>query len=198
MCEHVGCEGAGGKAPKLAVMTPPPLWKDGAYAMNQSVLNDVMPLLVPKIAAAAALPAPIDVYSTLGGTPDWRKTYPVGCTPANKSQPAACALFCATGESCDACHPNDDGYLVLAQTVFDWLESSRAIVSPVPSAPAHSASAAVASELLTAASASSSAGALGAPVRSSAAGGADQPTKAVAAGRRTNIGGCGEGCSQRS
>ena len=95
-----------------------------------------MPLVVPKIAAAAALPAPIDVYSALGGAPDWRKTYPDGCTPANKSQPAACALFCATGESCDACHPDDDGYLVLAQTVFDWLESSRILASPAPSAPA--------------------------------------------------------------
>ena len=129
-------KGVGGKQPKLAVMTPPPLWKDGAYAMNQSVLNDVMPLVVPKIAAAAALPAPIDVYSALGGAPDWRTTYPAGCTPMNTSQPAACALFCATGESCDACHPDDDGYLVLAQTVFDWLESSRTLASPAPSAPA--------------------------------------------------------------
>ena len=129
--------GVGGKAPKLAVMTPPPLWKDGAYGMNQSVLNDVTPHVVPKIAATAAIPAPIDVYSALGGTSDWRKTYPAdGCTPANKSQPAACALFCATGESCDACHPDDDGYLVLAQTVFDWLESSRILASPAPSAPA--------------------------------------------------------------
>ena len=79
-------KGVGGKQPKLAVMTPPPLWKDGAYGMNQSVLNDVMPLVVPKIAAAAALPAPIDVYSALGGAPDWRKTYPEGCSPAGTAQ----------------------------------------------------------------------------------------------------------------
>jgi hypothetical protein len=31
-----------------------------------------------------------------------------GAMPAPK-MPAACALFCAVGESCDACHPDDDG-----------------------------------------------------------------------------------------
>ena len=41
------------QTPLMAIMTPPPLWKDGAYGMEQSVLNDVMPGLVPHIATAA-------------------------------------------------------------------------------------------------------------------------------------------------
>jgi len=49
-------KGAGGKPPLLAVMRPPPLWKNDAYGMNQTVLNDVMPPLVPHIAQLAKLP----------------------------------------------------------------------------------------------------------------------------------------------
>lgn len=37
----------------------------------------------------------------------------------------ACVLFCAAGESCDACHPDDDGYDVLATQVFNWIVANR-------------------------------------------------------------------------
>ena len=36
-----GTLGDNGKTLLRAIMTPPLLWKDGAYGMNQSVLNDV-------------------------------------------------------------------------------------------------------------------------------------------------------------
>lgn len=47
-----------------------------------------------------------------------------GAMPAPK-MPEACALFCAVGESCDACHPDDDGYNVLATQVFNWIVANR-------------------------------------------------------------------------
>ena len=36
--------GVGGKEPRVAIMTPPPLWRDSVYGMNQTVLNDIMPV----------------------------------------------------------------------------------------------------------------------------------------------------------
>merc|ERR1719247_186170 len=53
--------------------------------MNQTVANDMMPLLIAKVAAAAGLPPVIDVYSALGGRPDWRVAFPpCGCLPDMK------------------------------------------------------------------------------------------------------------------
>ena len=93
-----GTLGTNGKTPLRTIMTPPPLWKDGACepptfsslillqwltdslgfqlmsrvlcsdGMNESVLNDVMPSLVPTIAKAAGLGPPIDIFTALGGT----------------------------------------------------------------------------------------------------------------------------------
>jgi hypothetical protein len=34
-------------------------------------------------------------------------------------------MFCAIEQSCDACHPNDDGYTVLATQVFNWIVDHR-------------------------------------------------------------------------
>ena len=174
--------------------------------MNQTVINDFLPRLVPQVAAEAKLPKPIDVYTTLGGTSDWRDDYPfcgcgggtaraVGvanftqehgyprkgddfdvanltyaeaeaeCAASDKCtgftfnasspkpeertetylkrchdylipddgwwtwmkpmgspppQPPSCALFCDE-QSCDQCHPNDNGYLRLATVVADFI-----------------------------------------------------------------------------
>eukprot|EP01044_Picomonas_judraskeda_P001938 COSAG03_NODE_126_length_12149_cov_3.594274_4_plen_404_part_00 len=59
------------------------------------------------------------------------KTGP-GAMPAPK-MPKACALFCAAGESCDACHPDDDGYDVLATQVFNWIVANRSAEQRVKS-----------------------------------------------------------------
>jgi lysophospholipase L1-like esterase len=89
-------------APLLAIMTPPPLWKDGAYGMMQSILNDVMPKLTTKIAKLANLPLPIDVYTALGGTDHWRSTFPAcGCQrPAGGTSVNASAAL-VTGQVFD-------------------------------------------------------------------------------------------------
>lgn len=52
------------------------------------------------------------------------KTGPGAPMPAPKML-KACVLFCAAGESCDACHPDDDGYDVLATQVFNWIVANR-------------------------------------------------------------------------
>ena len=39
-----------GKAPIVAIARPPPLWRDSDYGMNETVLNDIMPTIVPVIA----------------------------------------------------------------------------------------------------------------------------------------------------
>ena len=212
--------GVGGKTPLVTIMIPPPFWRNGSYGMNNVILNDVMPKLVPQIASAAGLPPPIDVFSALGGTSDWRSTFPdCGCQrpaaaaaagegarvspaavnwtrtqgvmydpgfleiPENKnltwseaaaacaaasncagftfraneskptaptairlkkcegvgqtsgswswtkplasrpapSMPKSCTMFCQINQSCDACHPDDDGYNLLATQVFTWI-----------------------------------------------------------------------------
>merc|ERR1719183_1637137 len=35
--------------PDLHIMIPPPLYKDNAYRMNQTVINDVFPKLIPQL-----------------------------------------------------------------------------------------------------------------------------------------------------
>jgi hypothetical protein len=45
--------------------------------------------------------------------------------PPTPSMPTSCAMFCQTGQSCDPCHPNNDGYDLLATKVFDWVVQSQ-------------------------------------------------------------------------
>ena len=82
--------------PVIYTAIPPPLYKDSVYGMNQTVINDVFPTLIPSINAHNALPHPaIDVFGALGGAklqhPEW---------------------------SADGCHPNDVGYTHLAAAVM--------------------------------------------------------------------------------
>eukprot|EP01065_Artemidia_motanka_P050257 TRINITY_DN8553_c0_g1_i1.p2 TRINITY_DN8553_c0_g1~~TRINITY_DN8553_c0_g1_i1.p2 ORF type:complete len:286 (+),score=92.71 TRINITY_DN8553_c0_g1_i1:62-919(+) len=85
--------------PDIYVAVPPPLYKPGVYGMNQTVINDVFPGLMPRINAHNKLPyKAIDVFNALGGKalshPEW---------------------------SSDGCHPNDAGYTQLAKAVLAGL-----------------------------------------------------------------------------
>ena len=82
---------------------------DTVYGMNQTVINDVFPTLVPAINAANKLHAPaIDVFTALGGVKDWATTYPKkGCTVKDTAI-AKCPFFC-DAQSCDQCHPDNNG-----------------------------------------------------------------------------------------
>lgn len=91
--------------PTLYVMIPPPLYGQGAYQMNQTVINEVFPELIPQIAQELELPSDrvIDIMGAMGG----------------KNQ-SSFELFC-DGQSCDACHPNDAGYSFMAAEVYKHL-----------------------------------------------------------------------------
>ena len=83
--------------PDIYIMIPPPLYKDGVYSMNQTVINDVYPTLIPNIAKQLNIPDNhiVDLFKFMGGK--------------NLTMPD---MFI------DGCHPNDNGYKVLAQAVF--------------------------------------------------------------------------------
>eukprot|EP00729_Bicosta_minor_P023167 gene23167-18458_t len=74
------------------------------------------------------------------------------CNNGLHKQPASCALFC-DAQSCDGCHPNNNGYTVLARTVFEFVAS---VVAAKPTA-ASGVSAAAAAVARTRAAAAASA-----------------------------------------
>jgi len=111
--------------PEIRVMTPPPLMENGAYSMNQTIINTVFPRLIPLIATANAdlVHGVIDVYAGMGGVPApaWTKEMPAKCTL--NSTWAPCPWFC-DAQSCapGQCHPNDSGCAHLSEVVYDgWL-----------------------------------------------------------------------------
>jgi len=101
--------------PEIYVAIPPPLMQHGSIGANQTVINSVYPKLVPLIATAnKIIPPPIDVYTGMGGVTDWQDEFPDKCDLNSTWKP--CAWWCDE-QSCDQCHPNDDGYAHMA-TIF--------------------------------------------------------------------------------
>mmetsp|Transcript_32061 Transcript_32061/g.88326 ORF Transcript_32061/g.88326 Transcript_32061/m.88326 type:complete len:377 (-) Transcript_32061:54-1184(-) len=98
--------------PLIYLVTPPPFYNlypssreiDQALVMHvQAVVNEVLPVLVPKLGRAAGLAhhaGLVDVFMALGGAalsrPEW---------------------------SADGCHPNDEGYFRLAAAVQAGLQA---------------------------------------------------------------------------
>ena len=96
---------------------PPPLMQDTVYGMNQTVINTVFPMLIPTIWKANQLdgPGPIDVFSALGGEKNWVHDFNKnGCKIGAGGK---CPLFCDE-QSCDQCHPDDNGYTEMAKTMM--------------------------------------------------------------------------------
>jgi len=101
--------------PEIYVMIPPPLMKTGVYGMNATVINQVLPNLVPFIAKWAGLITdPIDIFGEFGGhtLPDDDLD---GCSEATVNE-AKCSWYCDV-QHCDQCHPNDVGYYHMAKAV---------------------------------------------------------------------------------
>lgn len=114
MIKLVRTLGTTSAGPKVYVAVPPPLMQQGAYGMNQTVINTVFPMLVPAIGKQNNVPTkPIDTFTALGGEASWAKDYPKSCTKTSDLK--SCPLFC-DDQSCDQCHPNDDGYTQMAKT----------------------------------------------------------------------------------
>jgi len=101
--------------PIIYAMIPVPLMQHGSIGANQTVINSVYPTLIPLISAKAKLTTvPINNFAVMGGVSNWQSVFPNGCT-LNSPWPA-CPWWC-DAQHCDQCHPNDDGYTHLAQSV---------------------------------------------------------------------------------
>jgi len=118
MIDLVNTLGTSPAGPKVYVMIPPPLMKIGAYGMNQTVINEVFPVLVPAIAAANKLTVHrvIDIFNNFGGN---AKDFPAGGCTLQNTATAKCGYFCSPTQSwtCDQCHPDDVGYGEMASLV---------------------------------------------------------------------------------
>jgi len=113
-----------GVAPDIHIMIPPALMEQGAYGMNQTIINTIFPKLVPMVAAANKVGL-IDVYTGMGGVPapQWKTELPSKCV-LNSTWPP-CAWYCDQ-QSCrpGQCHPNDVGCHHLAQVVYAGMTNS--------------------------------------------------------------------------
>ena len=82
-------------------MIPPALMEQGAYGMNQTIINTVFPRLVPLIGAAhkPQVRSVIDVYRGMGGVPapGWVTQLPPKCVLGSSWPP--CAWYC-DAQSC--------------------------------------------------------------------------------------------------
>ena len=86
--------------PKLYIMIPPPLYEEGIFAMQGKITNELLPLEVRRIGEHLGLPSSqvINLFEPLGGS------------RLDKSDMFA-----------DGCHPNDAGYHLIAQIVYNAL-----------------------------------------------------------------------------
>ena len=106
--------------PKIYLMVPPPLYQDGAYGMNQSVINSLFPgdgpAGVKTLAKASGLDAPIDLFSL------WEGHCPVEGGTAGHL-PNKTHVPCDWIAKGDACHPSNEGYTKLAAAVAAKIKS---------------------------------------------------------------------------
>ena len=56
-----------------------------SYGMNQTVINELYPKLVPLIAKANQVHGPIDVFGAMGGKPPWSGQVPVKANQHNST-----------------------------------------------------------------------------------------------------------------
>lgn len=84
---------------------------------NQTVINSVYPKLFPLIHNDNELTTNvIDVYTAMGGRADWATVYPKSCTLDTAKTYKPCVWYCDQ-QSCDQCHPNNEGYTNMAKAV---------------------------------------------------------------------------------
>jgi len=107
--------------PVIYSAIPPPLMQLDSIGANQTVINSVYPKLVPLINEKNELPHdPIDVFSAMGGKPNWASYFPKSCTLETAKTYKPCAWWC-DAQSCDQCHPNDNGYTHMAAVMMQGI-----------------------------------------------------------------------------
>ena len=106
--------------PKIHIMSPPPLYRDGVYGMLQTAINTDLQRLVPEVAAANGLDAPIDLYGLFQG--ECPISYGTPGVAANATD-----VFCdwIGHDGTDACHPNNEGYGRIAELVWQIIKRSE-------------------------------------------------------------------------
>ena len=93
--------------PILYLMIPPPVnIEDNIFSINQKVVNEIYPEIIPQIAESLKLPKQnvINIFQTLGGK------------ELSGSNKFFCNSYC-----CDGVHPTDPGYFVMAKKIFKTL-----------------------------------------------------------------------------
>lgn len=103
--------------PNIYLMVPPPLYQDSRYGMNQTVINTLFPSAsgaasVRQLATDLKLVAPIDLYTLFQG-----HCPVVGGTPGHPENKTDVPCDWIAGGGRDACHPNNDGYGMVAAAV---------------------------------------------------------------------------------
>mmetsp|Transcript_54109 Transcript_54109/g.125866 ORF Transcript_54109/g.125866 Transcript_54109/m.125866 type:complete len:274 (+) Transcript_54109:116-937(+) len=86
--------------PKVYLMLPPPLYHDGMYGMNATVIRQALPSVLIEVTKSKGLPPPVDVLGA------FLERCPI------RGSWEYCDLM-----SADGCHPNDAGYHLLAEVV---------------------------------------------------------------------------------
>jgi lysophospholipase L1-like esterase len=112
--------GREGREPQVFVCTAPPALGDGLYNTNQSVINAVLPHLVPLIAEEGNIPQTnvIDLFTALGGR-KISEMEPGSSAGSDPSQPPGCFYSDGGGHpnSGDNLHPTDRGFEAIAEAV---------------------------------------------------------------------------------
>lgn len=120
MVELVQGLGTTPAGPKVFAMTPPPLMSSSAsFPTMQTTINTLLPKLYPLMTSAThGVEGPIDMFAAFGGVADWQEKFPSSCV-LNSTWPS-CPLWCDR-QSCDQCHPDDNGYTHMAKVVYAGL-----------------------------------------------------------------------------
>jgi len=101
--------------PDVLLMEPPPCYQDGVYGgHNQTIINKLLPSMLPQIARSSGLRPPIDVFGN----------FMARCPQLVLS---TCDLMGGVFHN-DALHPNDEGYRLIAMSV------ATAILGSAPNA----------------------------------------------------------------
>jgi lysophospholipase L1-like esterase len=113
--------------PQLLIMVPPPLYRDGVYGMNQTVINSIFPgngtNSVRAIASNAGLSAPIDLFDL------FQKHCPiVAGTPGHPPNASDVVCDWVGSGGTDGCHPDDVGYGRVAKAVAAAVRGKLAAV----------------------------------------------------------------------
>ena len=109
-----------GCSPQIFVMIPPPVLMDGAFDIQERVVNVNLPLMVRAIAADAYLPEShvVDLFSLFGGFRETATDHmPTRGCPAPGSTYDGCRLFYDSTWG-DGVHPADEGFQLIANATL--------------------------------------------------------------------------------